>query len=80
MVDISSSEVKPRNEEAKAGMDKWREMSAPIPNFAEQCFYHSFDSKEAVAKIYNPSLIFLYRFYVSFITLMIRCQASFQES
>ncbi len=56
MVDISSSEVKPRNEEAKAGMDKWREMSAPIPNFAEQCFYHSFDSKEAVAKIYNPTI------------------------
>lgn len=56
LVDISSSEVLPRNEEAKKGMDKWREMSKPIPSFEEQCFYHTFDRKEAVAKIYNPTI------------------------
>ena len=34
-------EVTPQNERAAAGLSKWPEVTEPLPNFAEQVFYHS---------------------------------------
>lgn len=56
LVDISSSKVTARNEEAKAGLDAWKKMIPPVANYAEQCFYHTFDQPKATAKIYNPAI------------------------
>lgn len=56
LVDISSSEVTARNEEAAAGLDSWKQMIPPVANYAEQCFYHTFNQEQATAKIYNPTV------------------------
>lgn len=56
LVDISSSQIVPRNEEAAAGLDNWNQIIAPVANYAEQCFYHTFDQAQATAKIYNPAV------------------------
>ncbi len=56
LVDISSSDIAARNEEAVAGLEDWNKMSPPVANYAEQCFYHTFDQTRATAKIYNPTV------------------------
>lgn len=56
LVDISSCDVAARNEEAAAGLDSWNQMIPPVANYAEQCFYHTFDKEQATAKIYNPAV------------------------
>ena len=55
VVDISSTEVKPRNEHAAKDLDTWAKMLPPTPGFEEQCYYHSFD-REGHASIYNPDV------------------------
>ena len=55
VVDISSTEVKPRNEHAAKDLDTWANMLPPTPGFEEQCYYHSFD-REGHASIYNPDV------------------------
>ncbi len=56
LVDISSSSVKARNPEAEPGINEWNKMIPPVANYAEQCFYHTFDGDKACAKIYNPTV------------------------
>lgn len=56
LVDISSSSVSARNEEAAAGLDSWKQIIPPVAGYAEQCFYHTFDCDTATAKIYNPAV------------------------
>ena len=55
VVNISSTEVKPRNEHAAKDLDTWAKMLPPTPGFEEQCYYHSFD-REGHASIYNPDV------------------------
>ena len=55
VVDISSTEVKPRNEHAAEDLDTWAKMLPPTPGFVEQCYYHHFE-QEGRASIYNPDL------------------------
>ena len=55
VVDISSTEVKPRNEHAAKDLDTWANMLPPTPGFEEQCYYHHFD-REGQASIYNPDI------------------------
>ena len=55
VVDISSTEVKPRNEHAAKDLDTWANMLPPTPGFEEQCYFHSFD-REGQASIYNPDI------------------------
>ena len=55
VVDIASTEVKPRNEHAAKDLDTWAKMLPPTPGFEEQCYYHSFD-REGHASIYNPDV------------------------
>ena len=55
VVNISSTEVKPRNEHAAKDLDTWANMLPPTPGFEEQCYYHSFD-REGHASIYNPDV------------------------
>lgn len=55
VVDISSTEVRPRNEHAAEDLDTWANMLPPTPGFEEQCYYHHFE-QEGRASIYNPDL------------------------
>ena len=55
VVDIASTEVKPRNEHAAKDLYTWAKMLPPTPGFEEQCYYHSFD-REGHASIYNPDV------------------------
>lgn len=55
VVDISSTEVKPRNEHAAKDLDTWANMLPPTPGFEEQCYYHRFDGR-GHASIYNPDI------------------------
>lgn len=55
VVDISSTEVKPRNEHAAKDLDTWATVLPPTPGFVEQCYFHSFEN-EGKASIYNPDI------------------------
>lgn len=55
VVDISSTEVKPRDEHAAKDLGTWANMLPPTPGFVEQCYFHSFD-REGQASIYNPDI------------------------
>lgn len=55
VVDISSTEVKPRNEHAAKDLDTWATMLPPTPGFEEQCYFHGVD-QEGRASIYNPDI------------------------
>ena len=56
VVDISSTEVKPRNEHAAKDLDTWANMLPPTPGFEEQCYYHHHFDREGRASIYNPDI------------------------
>lgn len=54
-LDIASVEVHPRDEDARAGIDRWRRIEAPQAGYREQVFGHEFPrSGTAVASIDNP--------------------------
>lgn len=55
IVDIPSTNVKPRDPRSAEDLDTCREMLPPTPNFVEQCYFHSFDG-EGKASIYNPDI------------------------
>ena len=55
VVDIPSTEVKPRDEHAAKDLGTWANMLPPTPGFVEQCYFHSFD-REGQASIYNPDI------------------------
>lgn len=55
VVEISSTEVKPRNAHAAKDLSSWAKMLPPTPGFEEQCYYHRFDSRGR-ASICNPDI------------------------
>ena len=52
---IPSLAVRPRDEEAAKGLADWNKLQTPTANYAEQCFYHSFEG-EGKASLYNPTI------------------------
>lgn len=52
---INSREVTPRDERAAEGIDTWDAIDAPVSDFQEQCYYHSFDKTPEVS-LYNPCI------------------------
>ncbi len=55
IVDIPSTNVKPRDPRSAEDLDTCHKMLPPTPNFVEQCYFHSFDG-EGKASIYNPDI------------------------
>lgn len=53
---VSSSKVLPRDARANENLNEWNKMLPPESNFSEQCYYHYFNQKKAVAKIYNRNI------------------------
>jgi len=56
LLKATSTRVEPRDDRAAEGLDTWHKMQPPEPNFIEQCYYHTFDSKQASAKLYSPTI------------------------
>lgn len=57
VLDITSREVTPRDEDARAGAGRWHQLEAPQEGFREQVFGHDFrDSGTAVVAVDNPGL------------------------
>lgn len=54
-IEISSVEVKGRDNLAQSEIDKWGEILPPQDKYKERCYYHSFN-KEKFAKIINNDL------------------------
>lgn len=55
-LEIPSDAVAPRDARAAEGIDTWNELIAPVPNFVEQCYYHSFNGEKGVAVLRNPKV------------------------
>lgn len=55
VVEIPSVKVVPRDARAAEDLDTWNKMLTPQPQFAEQCYYHSFEGR-GMAKVYNPDI------------------------
>ena len=58
IVEIPSTDVIPRDEDASAGLSRWMRMEKPQSGYREQCFYHQFASETGKASIYQPKLGF----------------------
>lgn len=54
-LDISSTEVAPRNDHSAKDIDKWNKMIKPSNDFVEQCYYHKFDEKPIIS-LKNPDI------------------------
>ncbi len=54
-INIPSSEVIPRNEHARTGLDNCLKVEPPRADYEEMCFYHKLP-KQAEVSIYNPNL------------------------
>ena len=52
---IPSSSFIPATQHAADGLAEWDQFPAPIANFEEQCYFHSFDGMVG-ASIYNPDI------------------------
>ncbi len=53
--------TQPRTSKAAEGMNEYRKLSAPVPDYEEECFYHWFETGNdglAYAALYNPDLDF----------------------
>ncbi len=58
-LEIPPHEVTPQNEHAAAGIGAWAEISAPVPGFHEQVYYHTIPADPhgfASARLANPKL------------------------
>lgn len=55
IVEIPSTEVKPRNAHAAQDLATWNRIVPPMPGFEEQCYYHCFE-KKGQASIYNSDI------------------------
>jgi len=53
---INSDQVIPRDDRAAEDLKTWNKMLKPVPNFQEQCYYHTFSKKKAVAAVTNPAI------------------------
>ena len=54
-IKIPSIKAEPADQHAADDIDKMEQFSAPIPNWAEQCYFHQFDGM-VKASIYNPAI------------------------
>lgn len=54
-VDIPSTEVFPRNDHAKEGIENCLKMESPQAGYEEKCYYHKLNGK-AFASIYNKNI------------------------
>ncbi|MBQ8525570.1 MAG: aldose 1-epimerase family protein [Clostridia bacterium] len=52
---INSCKVEPRNDHAAEDIERWADIAAPVSDFEEQCYYHSFDEVPEVS-LYNPDI------------------------
>ncbi len=52
---VPSTEVTPRNEHAREGIDKWNIMEKPQGDYEEMCYYHKVSGK-VTASIFNPDI------------------------
>ncbi len=55
-LEISSSDVLPRDEHAATAISEWDKMLPPQSGIKEQCYYHLFKSDIASVKVYNPEI------------------------
>ncbi len=55
IVSVNSDEVVPRDSRAAEDLATWNQMLPPQPQFAEQCYFHTF-SRPGVASVYNPDV------------------------
>lgn len=53
---INSHSVKPRDDEAKKGIDRWNVFEKPTKDYNEQVFYHEIDEQFGVAQIFNEKI------------------------
>lgn len=61
VVRLPSQKCTPRDEIAARGLDRWNQLEAPQPNFAEQCFFHDVEADaggKVRAEIWNENLGF----------------------
>ncbi|MBP3359761.1 MAG: aldose 1-epimerase family protein [Clostridia bacterium] len=54
-VDIPSTEVLPRNDHAKEGIENCLQMESPQADYEEKCYYHKLNGKTS-ASIYNKNI------------------------
>ncbi len=52
---IPSCETVPRNKRAAEGIETWKQIIPPQPQFEEQCYFHKLE-KKGMAGIYNPDI------------------------
>lgn len=55
-VTIPSDQVVARDPRAAEGIDSWAEMLPPQNQFAEQCYFHTYQGEQGSAQIYNPTI------------------------
>lgn len=55
---VPSEQVVARNAHAAEDLDTWYKILPPTMGFEEQCYYHKFTGKTALAAIFNPKLGF----------------------
>ena len=63
-LDMPKHKVVPQNDHAAAGLDAWSEITAPVPGFAEQVYYHTLPKNRqglASARLVNPKLGLAFR-------------------
>lgn len=56
VVEIPSSEVKPRDEHAAEDIANWMHMEKPQAGYQERCYYHTFVDEHGKAGIFQPKL------------------------
>lgn len=56
IVNISSSDVAPRDEHAANDIDNWMKMEKPTSGYQERCYYHTMKTAYGHASIYQPKL------------------------
>lgn len=56
VVEIPSSEVKPRDEHAAEDIANWMLMEKPQAGYQERCYYHTFADEHGRAGIFQPKL------------------------
>lgn len=54
VITIPSKEVSGRDDYASADIDNWMKIDKPTPNYREKCYYHKFDTDNAVVSIEQP--------------------------
>lgn len=56
IVNISSAEVRPRDDHAAADLANWMQMEKPTAGYQERCYYHRFSGRDGYASICQPKL------------------------